>query len=54
VGHKAFEKVDRTLAFGVQNMGSGRIVYLIDDPLFRGFWYSGRMLMGNAIFQVGN
>ena len=53
VGHKVVEKLDRSLAFGVQNMGSGTVVYIVDDPLFRGFWYSGRQLLGNAVFLVG-
>jgi len=53
VGYKAAKLIDRSLAFGVQNMGSGTIVYLVDDPVFRGFWYSGRLLLGNAVFLVG-
>jgi len=53
VGHKVVEKIDRSLAFGVQNMGSGTVVYLVDDPVFRGFWYSGRQVLGNAVFLVG-
>lgn len=53
VGHEAAQKIEESLAFGVQDMGRGSIVYMVDDPLFRGFWYSGRLLMGNAIFLVG-
>jgi hypothetical protein len=54
VGYKAKEKLANTLAFGVQNVGSGAVVYMIDNPLFRGFWYNGKLLFGNAVFMVGN
>ncbi len=53
VGAKAGKKLDDTLVFGVQEMGRGAVVYLLDDPLFRGFWYNGRLLFGNAVFLVG-
>jgi len=53
VGYEAKKKIKESLAFGVQDMGRGSIVYIVDDPLFRGFWYSGRLLMGNAVFLVG-
>ena len=52
-GANAADKLENTLAFGVQNMGRGAIVYLLDDPLFRGFWYNGRLLFSNAVFLVG-
>ena len=52
-GTKALEKVKNTLLFGVQTMGRGEVIYLLDDPLFRGFWYNGRLLFGNAVFLVG-
>ena len=52
-GAQALDKVENTLLFGVQTMGRGEVVYLLDDPLFRGFWYNGRLLLGNAVFLVG-
>ena len=54
VGYKTKEKMDNTLVFGVQNMGSGSIVYMIDNPLFRAFWYNGKLVFSNAVFMVGN
>ncbi len=54
MGHEAQAELDSTLAFGVQTMGRGAVVYFIDNPLFRGFWYSGKLLFGNAVFLVGN
>ncbi|MGN6510137.1 MAG: zinc carboxypeptidase, partial [Chitinophaga sp.] len=43
---------DGTL-FGVKEMGSGEIVLLTDNPLFRSFWENGKLLFGNAVFMVG-
>jgi hypothetical protein len=54
IGYKAKKKLENTLDFGVQNMGRGSIVYMVDDPLFRAFWYNGKLLFGNAVFLVGN
>lgn len=54
IGFKAEEDLANTLTFGVQNMGSGSVVYMVDNPLFRAFWYSGKLLFGNAVFMVGN
>jgi hypothetical protein len=53
VGYKAKARLNETLVFGVQQMGSGTVVYLADNPLFRAFWYNGKLLFGNAVFMVG-
>ena len=53
-GRNAREKLKNTLMMGVQSYGRGSIVYLADDPLFRGFWYNGKLLFSNAVFMVGN
>ncbi len=53
VGYKAKEKLENTLAFGAQKMGEGSVVYMVDNPLFRAFWYNGKLLFGNAVFLVG-
>ena len=52
VGKNAKEKMKNTLIFGVQELGKGKIIYMGDDPLFRGFWYSGKLIFGNALFTV--
>jgi hypothetical protein len=54
VGNKAKASLEHTLTFGVQNMGRGHVVYMVDNPLFRGFWHNGKLLFGNAVFFVGN
>jgi len=51
-GKIAKEKMKNTLTFGVQEMGRGKIVYMADSPLFRGFWYAGKLIFGNALFTV--
>jgi hypothetical protein len=38
----------------VQSHGQGRITYLVENPLTRGFWHNGQLLMSNAVFFVGN
>ncbi|MEN9497248.1 MAG: hypothetical protein RL750_147 [Bacteroidota bacterium] len=39
--------------FGVQSIGRGQIICLVDNPLFRSFWENGKMLLSNAVFLVG-
>jgi hypothetical protein len=53
-GKSARKKLENTLAFGVQDMGRGQVVYLVNNPLFRGFWYNGKLLFANAVFMTGN
>ena len=54
VGAQAKKKLVDGLLFGVQEMGSGSVVYLADDPLFRSFWENGKLLFSNAVFMVGH
>ena len=51
-GKNAKEKMKNTLIFGVQELGKGKIIYMADDPIFRGFWYAGKLIFGNAVFLV--
>lgn len=53
IGYRAEESLESTLTFGVQPIGSGSVVYMIDNPLFRGFWHNGKLLFGNALFMLG-
>ena len=36
--------------FGKEKFGNGSLVYLVDNMLFRGFWYSGKQVFSNAVF----
>ena len=52
-GVKIRSKLKDGMLFGVQDMGSGNVVYLSENPLFRSFWENGKMLFANAVFLVG-
>jgi hypothetical protein len=51
-GKEAVKTIDKTLVFGTQSMGRGHVVYMVDNPLFRGFWENGKLFFANAIFMV--
>jgi hypothetical protein len=51
VGSKLIDKLKNTLIMGVQDIGKGHVVYLLDDPLFRGMLYDGQILFSNAVFR---
>jgi hypothetical protein len=53
VGAQTKQKLKDGLLFGVKEMGSGELVLLTDNPLFRSFWENGKLLFGNAVFMVG-
>jgi hypothetical protein len=53
VGYRAEPRIQGTLAFGAEEMGRGTVVYFVDNPVFRGFWYAGRHLLANAVFFTG-
>jgi hypothetical protein len=50
-GFKYKDKIKNTLVIGTEKIGSGEVIYITDDPYFRGFWKSGRVLLGNAILR---
>ncbi|WP_422084047.1 M14 family metallopeptidase [Ulvibacterium sp.] len=51
-GIEAQKKMNRTLVFGVEKYGEGKVVYLVDNPLFRGFWENGKLFVANALFML--
>ena len=53
VGSKIKDKIKDAMLIGEQSMGGGTIVYLADDPIFRNFWESGKLLLSNAVFLSG-
>lgn len=52
-GYKSNASLQNSLVFGVENKGQGQVVYMVDNPLFRAFWDSGKLLFSNAVFMVG-
>lgn len=53
IGFKIKSTMGESMAIGVENAGRGEIIYFVDDPVFRGFWESGKLILSNAIFMVG-
>lgn len=53
IGYKIKSKMSGSMAIGAERAGRGQIVYFVDDPIFRGFWESGKLVLSNAIFMVG-
>lgn len=50
-GFKFKDKIRYTIVAGSENLGSGEIIYITDNPYFRAFWKSGRVLLANTIFR---
>ena len=51
-GCEAQKIMGKSLVFGVEEHGKGQIVYMVDNPLFRGFWENGKLFFVNAIFMA--
>ena len=51
-GVQSKQKINNGMLLGVQSIGRGSVVYLVDDPLFRSFWENGKLLFSNAVFMV--
>lgn len=52
-GYQAQMNQKQSLSFGIVPQGKGAIIYLVDNPLFRGFWQEGQRLFANALFFAG-
>lgn len=52
-GVQSKQKINNGLLLGVQSLGRGSVIYMVDDPLFRSFWENGKLLFSNAVFMVG-
>lgn len=50
-GSRYKDKIGNTLVIGSEKIGSGEVIYVTDDPYFRAFWKSGRILLGNLILR---
>ncbi len=51
-GSKAVPKLPESLVFGMEQYGRGQVVYMVDNPLFRGFWENGKLFFANAVFMA--
>lgn len=50
-GKEFIENIGNTLVIGSERIGRGEVVYITDDPYYRAFWKSGRVLLGNLAFR---
>jgi len=51
-GSEAQKQISESLIFGTENVGRGQVIYMVDNPLFRGFWENGKLFFANALFMV--
>ncbi|MCW5517278.1 M14 family metallopeptidase [Muriicola sp. Z0-33] len=51
-GSTAQKNIGKSLIFGVESHGNGQVIYMVDNPLFRGFWENGKLFFANALFMV--
>ncbi len=54
IGHQLKKEIAGSLSFGARNHGQGFVIYMNDNPLFRGFWDKGFHVFSNAIFFMVN
>ena len=52
IGAELKAKLKNSMTFAVENKGAGKMIYMVDNPLFRGFWENGNLLFRNALFFV--
>jgi hypothetical protein len=50
-GFKFKDKIKNTIVIGSERIGSGEVIYITDNPYFRAFWKSGRVLIGNVVLR---
>lgn len=49
-GELAIKQQSESLLFGVERVGRGSVVYMVDNPLYRSFWENGKLWLVNALF----
>ena len=53
-GSNVMKKIPNSLVFGEERLGSGSVIYFVDNVMFRSFWENGKLFLVNAIFFVNN
>jgi hypothetical protein len=51
-GSRALKNLPGSMVFAVESVGSGEVIYMADNPLFRGFWENGKLFFANALFMA--
>lgn len=49
-GSVALKNIPNSLLFGIEHKGKGKLIYMVDNPLFRSFWQNGKLFFANAVF----
>lgn len=52
IGHKIKNNIIQGMSIGSERIGKGHVVYMVDNPIFRSFWRSGKLLLANATFLM--
>lgn len=50
IGSRLLPRLKNTPIVATQHLGEGKVIFFVDDPVFRGFWEQGKMLLYNALF----
>ncbi|MCC7245607.1 MAG: zinc carboxypeptidase [Saprospiraceae bacterium] len=51
IGSRIKPHLKKTPIVATQSHGRGEVIYFVDSPVFRCFWWQGRQLLDNAIFD---
>lgn len=52
VGDQKKKELPESVTYAVDNSNRGTVIYMMDNPLYRGFWENGNLLFANAVFLV--
>jgi hypothetical protein len=51
IGYRLKQQLKGSMVLATQSIRKGVVVYMVDNPLFRGFWYQGKFLFSNAVLM---
>ena len=50
IGYEQKKRQPNSFVYGQERIGKGSVIYFVDNPLFRSFWYQSKVAFFNAIF----
>lgn len=50
IGSDSKDKLNKNLVIGSEQRGRGKVIYFVDNTVFRGFWQNGKLFLANALF----
>ena len=51
IGYRLKQQLKGSMVLATQTIRRGVVVYMVDNPLYRGFWYQGKFLFSNAVLM---